>query len=483
MPFVDGWAHECGATVFDDAGSLTWAGGDGELSRHLQTLYTNFSDSAVLAARLNASAVEAMNLELQGVQMPNLIMARHTLCVRAKKANCTRDGLLYSDWQPRRDFWPNGTGAGDMMGFKGAVSVLNKEEMRAKMDEAHDYSNVRQLLIQDPLHTFYEAIYSGDCGISPHNPHPRAALGCLLPAAATLYATLAELHPFVDGNSRTRLMVLQTQLARAGAHPVVLYNNGWAPYHMNSLEELEEYLLGGYCAWEYVNATGKSPYAGHAPSFDCATPPEEDHRDMQRMGANASPIRLYDPKQDTCLVPPPSAPVDNTVTDKLRQATDKQRWTLNHRASGCPSGRRNADADECLHAIEEAVVGIYVVDAFKVLTNFDNAKEDGWSSGIPSGCSYSDVTQRAIFNHNQTSTSFHDVKDNYRHVCTNDDRATGDTDGKDTAARTLPSPSPSPSPTPASSMVPPLWRAAAAGSAFDSDLVRHAVRRALALLL
>jgi len=92
MPFVDGWAHECGATVFDDAGSLTWAGGDGELSRHLQTLYTNFSDSAVLAARLNASAVEAMNLELQGVQMPNLIMARHRLCVRAKKSE------LYQGW-------------------------------------------------------------------------------------------------------------------------------------------------------------------------------------------------------------------------------------------------------------------------------------------------------------------------------------------------------------------------------------------------
>ena len=129
------------------------------------------------------------------------------------------------------------------------------------------------------------------------------------------------------------------------------------------------------------------------------------------------------------------------------------------------------------------MVGTYVVDAFKVLTNFDNAREGGWSSGIPSGCSYSDVTQRAIFNHNQTSTSFHDVKDNYRHVCTNDDRPTGDTDSKDTAPRTLPSPSPSPSPTPASSMVPPLWRAAAAGSAFDSDLVRHAVQRALALLL
>ena len=143
-----------------------------------------------------------------------------------------------------------------------------------------------------------------------------------------------------------------------------------------------------------------------------------------------------------------SVPSINADTPYV-ESTDARRWTLS--ASGCPSGRRNANADECLHAIEEAVVGMYVVDAFKVLTNFDNAKEGGWSSGIPSGCSYSDVTQRAIFNHNQTSTSFHDVKDNYRHVCTNDDRATGDTDGKDTAPRTLPSPSPSPLPSHAAS--------------------------------
>ena len=254
---------------------------------------------------------------------------------------------------------------------------------------------------------------------------------------------------------------------------------------MNSLEELEEYLLGGYCAWEYVNATGKSPYAGHAPSFDCSTPPEEDHRDMRRMGANASPVRLYDPKQDTCLVPPPSAHVDNAVIDKLRHSTDKQRWTLNHRASGCPSGRRNADADECLYAIEEAVVGTYVVNGFSVLRKVDDAKEGGWSSGIPSGCSYSNVTQRAIFKHSQNSSNFQSVKDNYRHVCTNDDRAAGDTAGKDTAPWTLPSPSPSPSPTLASSTSssPSPSSSGEVARAFDSDLVRHAVRRALALLL
>ena len=387
------------------------------------------------------------------------------MCLRAKKANCTRDGMLYTDWQPRRDYWPKGTGAGDMMGYTGAVSVLNKEAALAEMQETHDW---RQLLIQDPLDAFYSSISKGNCGISHDNPHPRAALGCLLPAAATLYATLAELHPFVDGNSRTRLMVLQTQLVRAGAHPVILYNNGWAPYHMNNLEELMQYLLGGYCAWEHVAATGKSPYAGHAPSFDCATPPEEDHRDMQRMGANASPIPMYDPKQDVCLVvPPPSLHVDTR---------EEQRWTLNHRASSCPIGRRNADAHECLHAIEEAVVGTYVIAGFRVLTNVDGAKEDGWSSGIPTGCSYSNLTQRAIFKHSQSSSSFQNVKENYRHVCTNDDRATDDTDGPDTAPWTISlSPSPSPSPLPSPSSSPLLLPSEVRESVLGRDLVRRAL--------
>ena len=72
---------------------------------------------------------------------------------------------------------------------------------------------------------------------------------------------------------------------------------------MNSLEELEEYLLGGYCAWEYVLATGKSPYVGHAPDFDCAHPPRDDKKDKRAGGANRSPVPLYDPEKDVCLVP------------------------------------------------------------------------------------------------------------------------------------------------------------------------------------
>jgi len=305
MPFIDGWAHKCGASAFDHAEDITWGGGDGDLSGHLKSLYTKFSDADVMyKVRLNHSSVGSMNLELQGVSESSAHLGyKHNNIMWLH-------GGVYTDWQPRKDDPP-----GDMMGYRGAVNVPDKKEMYAHMEKIHDWSDVSKLLVQDPLDEFYKAISKGDCGVShsDENPHPRAALGCLLPAAATLYATLAELHPFADGNSRTRTMVLQTQLTRAGAHPVVLYNNGWAAYHMNNLEELEEYLLGGYCAWEYVAATGKLPYEGHEPSFDCSNQPGRHMkgnqpvggpRDMERMGANASPFPFYDSKKDECLKPP-----------------------------------------------------------------------------------------------------------------------------------------------------------------------------------
>ena len=311
MPFVDGWAHACGETVFDQSKTLTRLG-DGEFSRHLKFFFDKFSNFDMLhKTRLTAGMVEEMAIELQGVD-------------RASYGSW-EPVSPYTDWQPRQH--------GDMMGYKGAVSVLDKEELFAHSMQTQDwqdpkdmYHKVRSALIEEPLKDFYEAVTKSDCGIyqqhedSPkaaaaftrrprkasdwvRHPHPRAALGCLLPAAATLYATLAELHPFVDGNSRTRNMVLQTQLTRMGAHPLILYNNGWAAYHMNNLEELMQYFLGGYCAWEIVAKTGKSPYIGHSPKFDCATPPYENHTDMGRMGANTSPTPLYDQERDVCLFP------------------------------------------------------------------------------------------------------------------------------------------------------------------------------------
>jgi hypothetical protein len=325
MPFIDGWAHECGVTVYDHHTVITDRGGDGQLSAHLQTQYDKFSKYDLMYhAHLSIDMVEIMNMNLQGVSWaanPNF--------------GNWEGASPYTEWFPRHPacggfeafrgcggekppiIWTTPLGEKPMMGYTGAVHV-DKAKIFREAKATRDYSanrglyrTVRVGLIGDPLDHFYAAITKPDCNVTSFtdsladHSHPRAALGCLLPAAATLYATMAQLHPFIDGNSRTRTtcMVLNTQLTRAGAHPVVLYNNGWAAYHMNSLEELEEYLLGGYCAWEYVLATGESPYVGHAPDIDCAHPPADDKTNKRAGGANRSPVPLYDREKDVCLVP------------------------------------------------------------------------------------------------------------------------------------------------------------------------------------
>ena len=314
MPFVDGWAHQCGATAFDQSATLTRLNGDGKFSTHLLSTSDFFSDYDLMhGTHLDTDMVELMNMELQGLSW-----------AANPDYGSWEPAPPYTDWQPRKaQGAKNGVVGEDMMGYKGAVSSFDKEKIFREAIATQDYSKdrdlyhkIRGVLTRRPLDEFDAAITKDDCGISRwtyssnarerlslEQHHPRAALGCLLPAAATLYATMAELHPFIDGNSRTRTMVLNIQLARAGAHPVVLYNNGWGVYHMNDLEDLMQYLLGGYCAWEYVLATGKSPYVGPTPSFDCATPPYENHTDMRYMGANRSPIRLYDHEKDECIIP------------------------------------------------------------------------------------------------------------------------------------------------------------------------------------
>ena len=312
MPFVDGWAHQCGATVFDQSATLTRLEGDGMFSTHLKSQHDKFSDYELMhATHLNIDMVESMNMELQGLSWDI-----------NPEYGSWEVACPYTDWQPRKAVGAKHDVVGyDMMGYTGAVTFADKAKIWSDAMATQDYSKdrdlywkIREKLIGRPLDAFEAAITKDDCGIarwtsnarerlSLEQHHPRAALGCLLPAAATLYGKMAELHPFIDGNSRTRIMMLNIQLARAGAHPVVLYNNGWAAYHMNNLEELEEYLLGGYCAWEYVMATGKSPYVGPTPSFDCAKPPYENHTDMRYMGANRSPIPLYDKEKDECILP------------------------------------------------------------------------------------------------------------------------------------------------------------------------------------
>lgn len=109
------------------------------------------------------------------------------------------------------------------------------------------------------LEQYYEAI---------DNLHLEEATDQLrlgLPHLAALHMLLAELRPFKDANSRIRTLVLQTELVRLGGHPVVMENYGWQIYGKGSVGAHILDILEGWCAWEAVVATGKSPFVSASP--------------------------------------------------------------------------------------------------------------------------------------------------------------------------------------------------------------------------
>jgi len=98
-----------------------------------------------------------------------------------------------------------------------------------------------------------------------------------LPFIARLFHKLAILHPFCNGNSRTRTMVLQTELVRQGGHPTVLWDNYHGIYQIGCyngtplsmlenyapmcMEAAQQFVLDGWCSWELAYNKGASPFS------------------------------------------------------------------------------------------------------------------------------------------------------------------------------------------------------------------------------
>ncbi len=75
-------------------------------------------------------------------------------------------------------------------------------------------------------------------------------------------------------------------------------------------------------------------------------------------------------------------------------------WALDPRVAeipgqftGCPDGQRNAEESECLAAVQQAAQGQLHVRGIRVV-------DEGADGVVPGGCSYSRVSQRAMFNRN-----------------------------------------------------------------------------------
>ena len=145
---------------------------------------------------------------------------------------------------------------------------------------------------------------------------PRKALGATLRPLATIYALLAEIHAFRDGNSRTRVMFLQAELTRLGGHPVLLPEFWRSVYDQNGIEDLELVLLQGWCAYEHsLQNNGQSPYTGWMQDWDKKHPNrirtaaakgalQIDPEDPVVAYVRKLGVLMYDATDDKCLVYP-----------------------------------------------------------------------------------------------------------------------------------------------------------------------------------
>lgn len=111
----------------------------------------------------------------------------------------------------------------------------------------------KRVLLQALLADYYDAVDSLPAGSS--------RFGEGFPHLAKLFYSLADLHPFGDGNSRVRLWVLQTELVALGGHPVTMWDNYWWVYRQPSFTAVENMILDGYCSWEVSLLTGESAFA------------------------------------------------------------------------------------------------------------------------------------------------------------------------------------------------------------------------------
>lgn len=100
------------------------------------------------------------------------------------------------------------------------------------------------------------------------------------------------------------------------------------------------------------------------------------------------------------LQPPSGWVIDSRVAADLGELT------------GCPAGQRNAAQTECLAAVQEAAQRAGMPCQSNVLKTVN----DGATSGVPFGCSYSRASQRAVYNSNPRGRS----SNSHPLVCTED---------------------------------------------------------------
>lgn len=218
MQFIDGQFHKDGPHALDHTKNTGGRGADGEFYQHSKDLYERFSVPSQWEALLTADNIAQVNAEHRAVS--------------CKNASCDE---LYRQYNQEKCI--------------NHLRVLDN----CSVQLARSY-------MQGLLNDYYKATLT----LQGLDRHTRLQKG--LPELAKLFGKIAEFHPFMDANSRTRLLILQIELVRLGGHPVVLWGFREEVYHdecINGLEcgaRMQDLILEGWCAWESLATSGKSPF-------------------------------------------------------------------------------------------------------------------------------------------------------------------------------------------------------------------------------
>jgi len=267
-PFVDGWAHTGGKDVYEGT-RLTDEDGKSNYIDRVQAQYERFKQPAEFLKGWTTERILQLNLGL-----------RHASCGDAR---CS-DGFIHFKPRGSLPLIPNGKGpVHNVIGDK-----VNSNKHLSRADK-------RQMLTT-ALANYTSSV--GNTTIAFEWKHPRRAMGATLRPLATLFAVMAEIHPFPDANSRTRNFVLQAEVTRLGGHPLLIVDFGWRVYSLESQAEVELFILRGWCAWKSALDDGVSPYT----VLDFKSP---DH-DRGKINPNSKvaedlSVSFYDEKADVCI--------------------------------------------------------------------------------------------------------------------------------------------------------------------------------------
>lgn len=222
MEFVDGHSHKTGPHSFDHSAVSRQNGQDGQFYKHVFAEYHRWSRPWIWNKRWTANELARLNSRLRGRK------CKWSSCLDGWSLENPNKG---KPWLP--DWWPSG------------------------VQKRYYHRSAKRRDLNRLLAAYYRKRDSG-LRIYGNNYESRKALRNL----ATLFRSMASMHPFQDANSRTRMLLLQTELVQLGGHPVSMLNNGWAIYQTDSIDKVVEMILHGWCNWEVIARTGNSPFIG-----------------------------------------------------------------------------------------------------------------------------------------------------------------------------------------------------------------------------